>query len=146
MKTQKFEDFSKYKMINEIVDPITLSLALATLGFTVGSMLIDMHKEKKVMSMGLEDLKKEKKDLENDLYKALKKDQLYKSEKIQDDIDEIDFRISQLEDDMSKKQDMISKEERRIKRDLRDNVKSIDRKDISKAIRSAKDQANDFII
>jgi hypothetical protein len=146
MLTENFNDFSKYRMINEIIDPITLSIALGTLGITIGSMLIDMHKEKKTMAMSVEELKDEKTKLENDKFKALKKDQLFKVEKIDKEIEGLDFRIAQIEEDISKKNKMISKEQRRIKREMKDEVKLLSRKDIANAIKSAKKQAKDILL
>lgn len=146
-----FEEFSKdfknSQAINEFVDPITIAIAAVTVGMVIAEPIIAAYREKKMLKMSLTELNDLKSEIEFKINKELNKSYVddYKIESLEEELKSIQFRIDQLDNNISKVETVIKKSEAKTPKILKDLKSNYSNSDLDSILKTAKKDSIELI-
>lgn len=146
-----FEEFSKdfknSQAINEFVDPITIAIAAVTVGMVIAEPIIAAYREKKMLKMSLTELNDLKSEIEFKINKELNKSYIddYKIESLEEELKSIQFRIDQLDNNISKVETVIKKSEAKTPKILKDLKSNYSNSDLDSILKTAKKDSIELI-
>lgn len=146
-----FEEFSKdfknSQAINEFIDPITIAIAAVTVGMVIAEPIIAAYREKKMLKMSLTELNDLKSEIEFKINKELNKSYVddYKIESLEEELKSIQFRIDQLDNNISKVETVIKKSEAKTPKILKDLKSNYSNSDLDSILKTAKKDSIELI-
>lgn len=146
-----FEEFSKdfknSQAINEFIDPITIAIAAVTVGMVIAEPIIAAYREKKMLKMSLTELNDLKSEIEFKINKELNKSYIddYKIESLEEELKSIQFRIDQLDNNISKVETVIKKSEAKTPKILKDLKSNYSNSDLDSILKTAKKDSIELI-
>jgi hypothetical protein len=146
-----FEEFSNdlknSQAINEFVDPITIAIAAVTVGMVIAEPIIAAYREKKILKMSLEELMVLKSEIEFKINKEKNRSFTddYKIEALEEELKSINYRIDQLDDNISKVETVIKKGESKAPKILKDLKSNYNDDDLDQILKTAKKDSIELI-
>ena len=146
-----FEEFSNdlknSQAINEFVDPITIAIAAVTVGMVIAEPIIAAYREKKILKMSLEELMVLKSEIEFKINKEKNRSFTddYKIETLEEELKSINYRIDQLDDNISKVETVIKKGESKAPKILKDLKSNYNDDDLDQILKTAKKDSIELI-
>jgi|TARA_B110000977_G_C10916471_1_gene431329 hypothetical protein len=143
-KLKSYNKFINESIINEFIDPITLTFALAGVGIAFGPQIMSAYRSRKISKADMEDLLKM-------LAKAKAKAKKYERQGLdhdaaeaQADVDHIEARIETLKTDLNSHEEVISdyEKDKKTQKELEAELKELDPSILRKALSNAKKEAS----
>lgn len=143
-KVKSYNNFVNESMVNEVIDPITLTFALAGVGIAFGPQIMKAYRSRKISKADLKDLKKM-------LSKAKAKAKKYERQGLdhdaaeaQSEVDHIEARIEDLNREMGNHEEIIKdfEKDKKTQKELEQELKGVDPDVLRTALRNAKRDAS----
>lgn len=143
-KLKSYNNFVNESMVNEVIDPITLTFALAGVGIAFGPQIMKAYRSRKISKADLKDLKKM-------LSKAKAKAKKYERQGLdhdaaeaQSEVDHIEARIEDLNREMGNHEEIIKdfEKDKKTQKELEQELKNVDPDVLRTALRNAKRDAS----
>lgn len=143
-KIKSYNNFVNESMVNEVIDPITLTFALAGVGIAFGPQIMKAYRSRKISKADLKDLKKM-------LSKAKAKAKKYERQGLdhdaaeaQSEVDHIEARIEDLNREMGNHEEIIKdfEKDKKTQKELEQELKGVDPDVLRTALRNAKRDAS----
>lgn len=143
-KVKSYNNFVNESLITEVIDPITLTFAIAGIGIAFGPEIMKAYRSRKISKADMKDLVKM-------LSKAKAKAKKYERQGLdhdaaeaQSEVDHIEARIEDLRNDIGNHEEVIKdfEKDKKTHKELEQELKDVDPSVLRKALRDAKKEAS----
>lgn len=143
-KVKSYNNFVNESLITEIIDPITLTFAIAGIGIAFGPEIMKAYRSRKISKADLTDLTKM---LSKAKAKAKKYDRQgldHDAAEAQSEVDHIEARIEDLRNEMGNHDEIIKdfEKDKKTHKELEQELKNVDPNVLRRALRDAKKEAS----
>tara|TARA_Y100000389_G_C17051681_1_gene313073 strand:+ start:39 stop:485 length:447 start_codon:yes stop_codon:yes gene_type:complete len=143
-KVKSYNNFVNESLITEIIDPITLTFAIAGIGIAFGPEIMKAYRSRKISNADLKDLKKMLSKAKAKAKKYERQGLDHDSAEAQSEVDHIEARIDDLRGEMSNHDEIIKdfEKDKKTHKELEQELKGVDPEVLRKALRNAKKEAS----
>lgn len=143
-KVKSYNGFVNESLITEIIDPITLTFALAGVGIAFGPQIMKAYRSRKISNADLKDLKKMLAKSKSKVTKYERQNLKHDAAEAQAEVDHITARIEDLQGEMSSHDDIIKgfEKDKKTHKELERELKDVDPDVLRKALKNAKKEAS----
>ena len=143
-KVKSYNNFVNESLITEIVDPITLTFAIAGLGIAFGPDIMKAYRSRKISNADLKDLRKMLSKAQAKSKKYTRQGLDHDAAEAQSEVDHIEARIDDLRGEMSNHDEIIKdfEKDKKTHKELEQELKDVDPKVLRKALKNAKIEAS----
>lgn len=143
-KVKSYNNFVNESLITEIIDPITLTFAIAGIGIAFGPEIMKAYRSRKISNADLKDLKKMLSKAKAKAKKYERQGLDHDSAEAQSEVDHIEARIDDLRGEMSNHDEIIKdfEKDKKTHKELEQELKGVDPEVLRKALRDAKKEAS----
>jgi len=143
-KVKSYNNFVNESLITEIIDPITLTFAIAGIGIAFGPEIMKAYRSRKISKADLKDLTKM---LSKAKAKAKKYDRQgldHDAAEAQSEVDHIEARIEDLRNEMGNHDEIIKdfEKDKKTHKELEQELKDVDPSVLRRALRDAKKESS----
>jgi predicted nuclease with TOPRIM domain len=143
-KVKSYNNFVNESLITEIIDPITLTFAIAGIGIAFGPEIMKAYRSRKISNADLKDLTKMLSKAKAKAKKYERQGLDHDSAEAQSEVDHIEARIDDLRGEMSNHDEIIKdfEKDKKTHKELEQELKGVDPEVLRKALRNAKKEAS----
>lgn len=143
-KVKSYNNFVNESLITEIIDPITLTFAIAGIGIAFGPEIMKAYRSRKISNADLKDLTKMLSKAKAKAKKYERQGLDHDSAEAQSEVDHIEARIDDLRGEMSNHDEIIKdfEKDKKTHKELEQELKDVDPEVLRKALRNAKKEAS----
>ena len=143
-KVKSYNNFVNESLITEIIDPITLTFAIAGIGIAFGPEIMKAYRSRKISNADLKDLTKMLSKAKAKAKKYERQGLDHDSAEEQSEVDHIEARIDDLRGEMSNHDEIIKdfEKDKKTHKELEQELKDVDPEVLRKALRDAKKEAS----
>jgi predicted nuclease with TOPRIM domain len=143
-KVKSYNNFVNESLITEIIDPITLTFAIAGIGIAFGPEIMKAYRSRKISNADLKDLTKMLSKAKAKAKKYERQGLDHDSAEAQSEVDHIEARIDDLRGEMSNHDEIIKdfEKDKKTHKELEQELKDVDPEVLRKALRDAKKEAS----
>ena len=143
-KVKSYNNFVNESLITEIIDPITLTFAIAGIGIAFGPEIMKAYRSRKISNADLKDLTKMLSKAKAKAKKYERQGLDHDSAEAQSEVDHIEARIDDLRGEMSNHDEIIKdfEKDKKTHKELEQELKDVDPEVLRNALRDAKKEAS----
>jgi len=143
-KVKSYNNFVNESLITEIIDPITLTFAIAGIGIAFGPEIMKAYRSRKISNADIKDLTKMLSKAKAKAKKYERQGLDHDSAEAQSEVDHIEARIDDLRGEMSNHDEIIKdfEKDKKTHKELEQELKDVDPEVLRKALRDAKKEAS----
>lgn len=143
-KVKSYNNFVNESLITEIIDPITLTFAIAGLGIAFGPDIMKAYRSRKISNADLKDLRKMLSKAQAKSKKYTRQGLDHDAAEAQSEVDHIEARIDDLRGEISNHDEIIKdfEKDKKTHKELEQELKDVDPKVLRKALKNAKIEAS----
>jgi len=143
-KVKSYNNFVNESLITEIIDPITLTFAIAGLGIAFGPDIMKAYRSRKISNADLKDLRKMLSKAQAKFKKYTRQGLDHDAAEAQSEVDHIEARIDDLRGELSNHDEIIKdfEKDKKTHKELEQELRDVDPEVLRKALRNAKIEAS----
>tara|TARA_B100000768_G_scaffold47352_1_gene46187 strand:- start:6937 stop:7383 length:447 start_codon:yes stop_codon:yes gene_type:complete len=143
-KVKSYNNFVNESLITEIIDPITLTFAIAGIGIAFGPDIMKAYRSRKISNADLKDLKKMLSKAQAKSKKYTRQGLDHDAAEAQSEVDHIEARIEDLRGELNNHDEIIKdfEKDKKTHKELEKELQDVDPDVLRRALRDAKKEAS----
>lgn len=143
-KVKSYNNFVNESLITEIIDPITLTFAIAGIGIAFGPDIMKAYRSRKISNADLKDLKKMLSKAKAKMKKYTRQGLDHDAAEAQSEVDHIEARIEDLQGELNNHDEIIKdfEKDKKTHKELEKELQDVDPDVLRRALRDAKREAS----